>query len=45
MSHSTNIVDKKELQEIQKIASRLGRDEKVIFVASYVLCNFTTSDC
>ncbi|MFL6498777.1 MAG: PH domain-containing protein [Nitrososphaera sp.] len=33
MSHSTNIIDKKELQEIQKIASRLGRDEKVIFVA------------
>jgi PH (Pleckstrin Homology) domain-containing protein len=33
MSYSTNITDKKELQEIQKIASRLVRDEKVIFVA------------
>jgi len=27
------VTDKKELQEIQKIASRLGKDEKVIFVA------------
>jgi len=27
------ITDKKELQEIQKIAGRLGKDEKVIFVA------------
>jgi PH (Pleckstrin Homology) domain-containing protein len=33
MSYSTNITDKEELQEIQKIASRLVRDEKVIFVA------------
>ncbi|MFL6425742.1 MAG: PH domain-containing protein [Nitrososphaeraceae archaeon] len=32
-SFITNITDKKELEEIQKIANRLGRDEKVIFVA------------
>jgi hypothetical protein len=28
-----NITDKDELEEIRKIANRLGRDEKVRFVA------------
>lgn len=32
-SFITDITDKKELEEIQRIANRLGKDEKVIFVA------------
>ena len=33
LSFITDITDKKELEEIQKIANRIVRDEKVLFVA------------
>jgi hypothetical protein len=32
-SFITDITDKNDLEEIQRIANRLGKDEKVIFVA------------